>query len=68
MAKRVVLTGQSAGGMAVFTWANYLGERVRNGKFYVIPDAGIFYDAENINSKQNNYKNFLGEMMAIANE
>ena len=43
------MSGLSAGGLAVFTWANYLAQKVKNGRVYAVPDSGIFYDAENIN-------------------
>jgi hypothetical protein len=47
--RKVVVSGLSAGGLATFTWANYLAEKVKKGRVYAIPDSGIFYDGENIN-------------------
>jgi hypothetical protein len=55
-AKKVVIGGISAGGLSVFSWTNYLAERVKKGKVYALPDSGIFYDAENINQKKHVYR------------
>ena len=55
-AKTVVVSGGSAGGLAVFFWVNYLAERVKNGKVYALIDSGIFYDGVEINLKRHYYK------------
>jgi hypothetical protein len=55
-ANRVVVSGWSAGALAVFTWANYIYDRVQNGRVFAIPDAGVFYDAEDKNTKQHTFK------------
>jgi hypothetical protein len=39
----VYLTGDSAGGLAAFLWADYLKGLVR-GRYRVLPDSGIFND------------------------
>ena len=52
-ATEVVLSGASAGGLAVFTWGNYLGERVKTDKYWLISDSGIFIDSPNYINNQN---------------
>lgn len=41
-ADKVVLTGVSAGGMAVYYWSNYLYDRSQNKQVYSVPDSGLF--------------------------
>ncbi len=67
-ARRVALSGGSAGGLAVMTWANYIYERVVNGRVFAIPDAGVFLDNENKNSKRHSYKERLAAFMQYTNE
>lgn len=38
----IVITGVSAGGMAVYQWSNYLFENTKKAKVYSIPDSGFF--------------------------
>jgi hypothetical protein len=52
----VVVSGSSAGGLAVFTWSNHLADLVKGGRVYAIPDAGIFYDAKDVQSKSHSYR------------
>jgi hypothetical protein len=40
---------------------------VKKGKVYSLPDAGIFYDAENVKSKRHLYKERMANMMKFAN-
>ena len=48
----IVITGFSAGGLAVFVWTNYIVERAsKNTKLWAMPDSGIFLDVVNINTK-----------------
>jgi homoserine acetyltransferase len=42
---KVVVGGYSAGGVAALMWANYITERVKAGKVWILPDSGIFYPA-----------------------
>jgi hypothetical protein len=44
-ATHVVVSGCSAGGLAVFLWTNYIKDRVNKGKVWAIPDSGIFLDS-----------------------
>lgn len=39
---KIVITGVSAGGMAVYQWSNYLYENAKKAKVYSIPDSGFF--------------------------
>lgn len=41
-AEKVVFTGISAGGMAVYYWANYLYDKSVNKQVYAVPDSGLF--------------------------
>lgn len=38
----IVVTGVSAGGMAVYQWSNYVYEHSQKAKVYSIPDSGFF--------------------------
>ena len=48
-----MLSGASAGGLAVLTWGNYLGSKVKTNKYWLIADSGITIDAQNYNNNQN---------------
>jgi hypothetical protein len=44
-AEKIVLTGSSAGGMAVYLWHQYLKDFVTHPeRVYSVSDSGIFYD------------------------
>ena len=46
-AKKVVLTGSSAGGMATYIWADHVKKLVgKNTEYYSIPDSSIFLDPQ----------------------
>lgn len=52
-AKEIVVTGQSAGGLATFLWTNYIASRAdKTAKVWSIPDSGIFLDRPTFTSKQ----------------
>lgn len=59
--------GQSAGGLAVFHWANYIKYKVKLGKVWAIPDSGIFLDSTNLLSGDNIYKNSFVSLMKLTN-
>ena len=49
LASEIIVSGQSAGGVAVYNWVDYISETVRNVSFmnpkiYGIADSGIFLD------------------------
>lgn len=66
-ATEVVVSGNSAGGLAVFLWANYIKDRVKVGKVWAIPDSGIFLDTYNVTNGVNTYKNSFKNLMRISN-
>ncbi len=66
-ASQVIVSGSSAGGLAAFTWANYVGERVKNGKVWAIPDAGIFMDSYNHKLNKPAYKESFKNLMQLSN-
>lgn len=43
-AEEVVVSGESAGGLAALMWTNYVTEKVQKGKVRTLADASIFYD------------------------
>ncbi len=49
------------------TWANYIYDRVENGRVFAIADAGVFYDNENKESKRHRYKEKLAGLMQYTN-
>lgn len=53
----IVVTGQSAGGLATFLWTNYIADRApKNSKVWSLPDSGIFLDSTHYTIKQNTYR------------
>lgn len=66
-ATHVVVGGDSAGGLAVFLWTNYIKDRVRAGKVWAVPDSGIFLDSTNSLTGKNDYKNMFKNLMSITN-
>lgn len=62
----VFLGGESAGGLAVYSWADYLKSKVA-GRFFAVPDSGYFNDAMNVNSKKFVYRSYMQNLVAIAN-
>jgi malic enzyme len=63
----VVVGGGSAGGLAAFLWADFIKERVKNGKVWALPDSGIFLNRMNVNSGKYTYKNIFKNLMSISN-
>lgn len=55
-AEKIVISGESAGGLAATMWTNYLAEKVQQGKVYSVVDAGVFYDSQNLLTNTNLYK------------
>ena len=49
MAEKVVLFGESSGGVGAFIWADYVRGMVRDPKkFYGVADSGIFLDPSSL--------------------
>lgn len=64
----IVVTGQSAGGLATFLWSNYIADRSqKTAKVWSLPDSGIFLDSTNFKSKTNSYRALFQNFMSIAN-
>lgn len=65
----VIITGQSAGGLATFLWTNYIVDRLpKTTKVWSLPDSGIFLDSMNFATKQNSYKLLFQNFMKLSNE
>jgi hypothetical protein len=66
---QLVLTGESAGGLATFHWTNYLQNNVSpTTKFWSIPDSGVFMDSTNILTKVNSYRIWFQSLLKLSNE
>lgn len=53
-ASDIIVTGQSAGGLATYLWTNYIVERAsKNTRVISLPDSGIFLDSMNYMTKRN---------------
>lgn len=63
----MVVGGYSAGGLAAFTWTNYVRERVKVGKVWSLPDSGIFLDAANVTSGRHDYKASFKVLVNLVN-
>ena len=65
----LVLTGESAGGLATFSWTNYIASKVQQPtKFWSMPDSGVFVDFPNVNTKSNQYRIWFQNLMRYSNE
>jgi hypothetical protein len=49
-------------------WANYLQDKIKNGKLSIVIDSGIFVDAKDYASKTNLFKEKYANLMKIANK
>ena len=64
----LIITGYSAGGLAMFEWSNYISDRTAEGtKVRAVPDSGIFLDSGNYISQQHTYRSHIKNFMSIAN-
>lgn len=68
-ADTVVLSGNSAGGLATYNWANYLRSILpQNIKMLALPDSGLFVDYPNVNTGNNDYRTKFQNFMLLANQ
>lgn len=71
-AKRFVITGESAGGLATYTWVDYLSEKLKkinpNMTVYGIPDSGIFLDYPNATSRKMDFRSRFINFMELSNK
>lgn len=61
----VVLSGDSAGGLATFLWADYLKEKVA-GRFLAIPDSGYFNDEKHADGTYR-YRAYMVSLAKLVN-
>ena len=63
-AKEIIVTGQSAGGLATFLWSNYIVNKASTStKIRAVSDSGIFLDQVNYLSKMHNYRSHIINFM-----
>jgi hypothetical protein len=66
-AEKIVLSGESAGGLATLMWTNYVAEKVKKGKVWSLADASIFYDPDQPQAGIASLKQQFKTMMNITN-
>jgi hypothetical protein len=65
----IIVTGQSAGGLATFSWTNYIRDRAASSTRVIsLPDSGIFLDSTNTVTGRSEYKLQFQNFMKISNE
>lgn len=65
----IIVTGQSAGGLATYLWTNYIAERApKTAKVLSLPDSGIFLDSTNFVTGKNDYKQIFLNFMKLSND
>lgn len=65
----ILITGQSAGGLATFIWSDYIASRAPKGAYvWSAPDSGIFLDEVNYNTKAFSYRELFQNFMSISNQ
>lgn len=69
VATDIIVTGQSAGGLATFLWSNYIASRApKTAKVWSLPDSGIFLNSMNFQTKTPTYKLQFLNFMRLSNE
>jgi hypothetical protein len=66
-ATHIVVGGDSAGGLAVYFWTNYIAARVKVGKVWALPDSGIFIDTLNVKYNRPTYRESFVNLMKLSN-
>jgi hypothetical protein len=61
-----VVTGGSAGGLAVFHWAEYVKQNAR-GLVWSVPDSGVFLDSTNVQTGKYEYREQFINLMKLSN-
>lgn len=65
----ILVTGQSAGGLATFLWSDYIASRAPKGAYvWSAPDSGIFLDSVNVRTQTNAYRQQFQNFMSISNQ
>lgn len=65
----IIVTGQSAGGLATFSWTNYIKSRAAaSTRVISLPDSGIFLDSTNFVTGRNEYSLQFKNFMRFSND
>lgn len=63
----IIVTGASAGGLATFTWVNYVREKAKAKNVYAVPDSGIFLDSARFQSQTHSYRDSFMNLFKLSN-
>lgn len=63
----ILVSGCSAGGLAAYTWTNYLFSKSK-GRVFAAPDSGMFLDEMNVVNKTYYYRTEIMNFMKLSNE
>lgn len=63
----IIVTGQSAGGLAVYIWTNYVRENAKGKNVWSVPDSGIFLNEKDINGVYFYQEEFIS-LMTFSNQ
>jgi hypothetical protein len=70
--ENVVVTGCSAGGLATYSWSQYLSDFLTNLnpkiKLYALPDSGFFINHMNKKTKDNDYELKIKTLYSLVNQ
>lgn len=68
-ADEVLVTGCSSGGVAAYTWVDYIASKFDTSKVrvYGMPDSGIFLDEKNVVTNSFDYRKTIQNVMSFAN-
>ena len=65
----IIVTGQSAGGLATFSWTNYIRSKAAaSTRVLSLPDSGIFLDSTNFVTGRNEYSLQFKNFMRFSND
>lgn len=63
----IIVSGSSAGGLATFTWVNYVRSKAKAKNVYAVPDSGIFLDSMNTQTKAHSYRERFVSLFKLTN-
>lgn len=63
----ILVTGISAGGLAAFTWADYIRDKSASKNVVSAPDSGIFLDSPSYVSKLPEYRTMFANLFKLSN-
>jgi len=65
----MIVTGDSAGGLATYNWVNYIKTLLRpDAKIVAAPDSGLFLDYVNASTNRTDYRNSFINFMQLSNK